>query len=122
MCINPSEDLGIDSCSRCIETTQLVVQFTAYNQSVNGTPQNGNVSGLRTVSESHSYVLYVVIINDGLLSVNTSNYSWTKTIAPISKYEAAAAPVLNNNNSWRYYKNMFGGFPGMYKMLKKLIS
>jgi hypothetical protein len=117
------EDLGVDSSSGCMETSQLIVQMTIYNQSVN-VPTAGVDAGLR-VSENHTYTMYVVIVNDGLLCVNTSDYTWSKTIAPISRIESAQAPIINNNRSWRYFKNMFGGslgFPGSYQFFKKLFK
>lgn len=110
LCLTP-EDMGLaeNVSSGCMDTTQLIVNLTIFNQSVQGDPQTGTVNPGDRQSESHDYVLYVVLVNDGIATVNTRDFTWTKTIAPISKTQSVNAPIVANNSKWKYFKNMFGG-------------
>jgi hypothetical protein len=109
LCLSPAEDFGLseEETSGCIESTQLIVQATVVNQSVSGV-DNYNNNGRRQ-SENHSYILYIIIVNDGILSVNTTNYTWSKTIAPLSTQQSKEAPVSKSNRLYNFWTNLWGG-------------
>jgi hypothetical protein len=119
LAFDPAVDFGIDSTSGMMERTQFLATVTIVNQCVSGSPISGQ-NGER-VSENHTYILYIVLVQDGILSVDTRNYMWSKTIGCLSREQAMSAPLVTSNKLWNRWSNLFGGMKhGIRMVMKKL--